>query len=430
MAGVCSYARIMARRHVTQLQWSDVDPACVPWADTDALALHRKLSAVVVGRDEDVLNDVIVEHCGAWACGWRYSADEGSIGGGVVRAWCCAPHSMVGTDDAIVARAVAGLREWRAWLEHLAGVFKQLAPPREGNSAALDRALDRALTVVLAEVTAATGAGDAWYVHAQQVLRWCLQCYGASAANADSAVSAASRGVFESWVGLDDATAARVVRSITTSTAGHVGGLDVDDVVARHCAVRAQLVAIDTPSFAARAATPRDGHMNFIAVVDSARDVVRAERMRAALRLTRNRAGAGDTIDLDLLRALHAVAVPDAARVRSTDAFAKAGRERYGFFPELAQVCSDALGEADDVTQPVLFRAARAYLDVCCFHPFIDGNARAARLLFEFIIAREHLMFNDVDALFRYPIAGGELPAAQAFVTLVHKLGVVHCTRA
>ncbi|WP_322975700.1 Fic family protein [Actinacidiphila glaucinigra] len=46
-------------------------------------------------------------------------------------------------------------------------------------------------------------------------------------------------------------------------------------------------------------------------------------------------------------------------------------------------------------------RAARAYLDVCFFHPFDDGNARCAFLALVFVLAREGVALNGVGLLRR-----------------------------
>lgn len=41
-------------------------------------------------------------------------------------------------------------------------------------------------------------------------------------------------------------------------------------------------------------------------------------------------------------------------------------------------------------------RAARAYLDVCFFHPFADGNARSALLALVFILATDAIVLDQV----------------------------------
>ncbi|MGW6646680.1 Fic family protein [Streptomyces iakyrus] len=45
---------------------------------------------------------------------------------------------------------------------------------------------------------------------------------------------------------------------------------------------------------------------------------------------------------------------------------------------------------------PLTARAARVYLDVCFFHPFDDGNARAAFLTLVFVLAREGIALDRV----------------------------------
>lgn len=50
---------------------------------------------------------------------------------------------------------------------------------------------------------------------------------------------------------------------------------------------------------------------------------------------------------------------------------------------------------------PVTARAARAYLDICFFHPFDDGNARSAFLILLFVLAREGITLNGVGLLRR-----------------------------
>ncbi|WP_189912906.1 Fic family protein, partial [Streptomyces albogriseolus] len=46
-------------------------------------------------------------------------------------------------------------------------------------------------------------------------------------------------------------------------------------------------------------------------------------------------------------------------------------------------------------------RAARAYLDICFFHPFDDGNARSAFLALVFVLAREGVALEAVGLLRR-----------------------------
>jgi hypothetical protein len=49
-------------------------------------------------------------------------------------------------------------------------------------------------------------------------------------------------------------------------------------------------------------------------------------------------------------------------------------------------------------------RAARVYLDICFFHPFPDGNARAARLALDHVLTREGLALRVADPAFVFPL--------------------------
>ncbi|MGP4088928.1 Fic family protein [Streptomyces sp. KR55] len=83
---------------------------------------------------------------------------------------------------------------------------------------------------------------------------------------------------------------------------------------------------------------------------------------------------------------------------RTLPAFSKGGRERYGLHAGTRERFEECLAQASaagtDVPLPA--RAARAYLDVCFFHPFDDGNGRAALLTMAFVLAREDVFLDEV----------------------------------
>ncbi|MEU9344591.1 Fic family protein [Streptomyces sp. NPDC048278] len=87
------------------------------------------------------------------------------------------------------------------------------------------------------------------------------------------------------------------------------------------------------------------------------------------------------------------------APFRADDAFAKAGRERYGLAPRTQADFASCLGETTDPDIPLAARAARVYLDVAFFHPFADGNARAALLTLVHVLAREDVVLPEVGPL-------------------------------
>ncbi|MEU0335830.1 Fic family protein [Streptomyces sp. NPDC006193] len=133
----------------------------------------------------------------------------------------------------------------------------------------------------------------------------------------------------------------------------------------------------------------RDGHG----------DTTRGSGMRAAWRSAQRDAAANRPLSFSLLAGWQKLVLdrPDVA-FRSLPAFAKGGRERYGVCegtPERFEEClSQATAPSTDVPLPA--RAARAYLDVCFFHPFDDGNGRAALLTMGFVLAREQVFLDEV----------------------------------
>ncbi|OXY91786.1 hypothetical protein BEK98_28795 [Streptomyces diastatochromogenes] len=84
------------------------------------------------------------------------------------------------------------------------------------------------------------------------------------------------------------------------------------------------------------------------------------------------------------------------APFRAADACAKAGRERYGLTSRTQADFAACLREATDPGLPL---AARVYLDVGFFHPFTDGNARAALLTLVHVLAREEIVLAEVGPL-------------------------------
>ncbi|MHB9860891.1 Fic family protein [Streptomyces sp. YIM S03343] len=101
---------------------------------------------------------------------------------------------------------------------------------------------------------------------------------------------------------------------------------------------------------------------------------------------------------------------------RQGDAFAKAGRERYGLTPHTQRNFQDCLHEAADLRVPLASRAARAYLDVAFFHPFPDGNARLAMLTLAYVLELEGVRLDQTGPLqtTRYaddPVGAADLAA-------------------
>lgn len=227
------------------LTWPDVDPARHPFDPAEApavvaglppaaavpappissgpadLAVHR-WAAEVGARWGDAMTRALVGHYGAWAGGWRWARDEGDIDGGPVGAWCCPRHSIT-TPEATVAAVVAGLVEWRGWLEDLAERFARFLPlpaaGPDGGDHARAAACERAVAHLVTTVVDRTGAGSAWYGHCVQVLGWFLTAAGIPADRSADLAQAAVGGRFGSWVGPAEGTIAEVATDLAAAAA-------------------------------------------------------------------------------------------------------------------------------------------------------------------------------------------------------------------
>ncbi|MFF8812682.1 Fic family protein [Streptomyces pactum] len=130
------------------------------------------------------------------------------------------------------------------------------------------------------------------------------------------------------------------------------------------------------------------------------RDPVRAERLLVAYALARDDAVRRTPLDFAVLaRWQREVLAVAQAPFRTGDAYAKAGRERYGLTPGTRAAFDSCLRETTDPDLPPAARAARAYLDVAFFHPFTDGNARAALLTTVHLLARDGIVLPEVGPL-------------------------------
>ncbi|MGA4844932.1 Fic family protein [Streptomyces sp. G5(2025)] len=144
----------------------------------------------------------------------------------------------------------------------------------------------------------------------------------------------------------------------------------------------------------------RDGFQAWCEGPVRRRDPVRAERLLAAHALARADAARRAPLDFALLAGWQREVLGETeAPFRVTDAYAKAGRERYGLTSRTQADFASCLREATDPNTPPAARAARACLDVAFFHPFTDGNARAALLTLVHVLAREDIVLFEVGPL-------------------------------
>ncbi|MFI2433617.1 Fic family protein [Streptomyces sp. NPDC018693] len=411
------------------LAWDDVDPSRHFFDSSSAPQVVRSLGPArrVPSRPDvpfgdpamgawsrdtgrpwaDAMSHALSEHYGRWTVGWRWAHDEGDFDGGPVGSWCC-PRDSITTPEETLARVVAALCEWREWLESLAGWFD--AYPLDLTDVEDQRILwERAARNLILQVTDRTGCGSGWHGHCHQVLTWFLSRWGVAPGLAQELVDEAIGGRFASWTGPDpevvDDVAERLALSLRPDD--QAGSPEpAPDHLERWLAVRETVPWLEAAdSGGEKPVVPlRDGVAEYIRAFDGALDPVRAQGLLAAVELLRDDAARGALLDFDLLQRWqqHVLGTPQPPLFRDLPAFAKQGRERYGIGPDtrarldacLAQSARDA-----ERPLPLTARAARAYLDVCFFHPFHDGNARSAFLALVFVLAREGVGLDGVSLL-------------------------------
>lgn len=419
------------------LRWDDLDPAAHPWDPQNARAAVEQLvgeaasvpsSKRDLGALELALDRAFAIAHGAWSGGWRWAATEPG-GGGPVRGYCCARDSLFrGGEKAgeTTARVLAAMADWRLYLEECAALFAGLRT--ETYDLAIARAVERAAARILPLVVGRTNGEDAWYATFATTLVWYLESAGYDRARVRDVVHAVTRGRFESWiVPADDVAALAYVE-----LGERVNDLEVmrapepRDALAEWMGIRFSAFA-NLPEPRAMSAVRVDGHDVFVERLDRARDPVRAERMSAALVLARDTARRGVPLTFDQLAECQAIVLGRPVALRAGDAFAKGGRDRYALLPDLADRFTAALADANQRSTEVTLRAARVYLDVCFFHPFDDGNARAARIALDYVLTAAGLALHAADPLFVIGRDAGDARGAWAFAYALGQLaGTAH----
>jgi hypothetical protein len=411
------------------LRWCDLDPTGRAFDPAPARALIGALLSGARSKDQDRdasesgVDRALLAEYGAWASGWCWAASEPG-GGGPVRGWCCAQHSLFRADDAdamaSVDRVVAALCEWRAFLEELAALFAELRGLASG--ASIEEGVEYAAGALLPLIVARTSAEDAWYSTFGRVLGWYLESAGQDPARFHAAVASLVAGRFQSWVEpeieVGQAACAELGREIARIAAQRDAP---PDALAAWRAMRRRAYAHATPD-ETHDPVLVDGHLRFIDRVDRARDPLRADRLLAALQACRASARDHESLTFERLAEWQSIVLDAPVDLRTRDAYAKGGRERYAAEDGLRRSFAEAIEQANDGSTPVSVRAARAYLDVCFFHPFDDGNARAARLAMDHVLTRAGMGLHAADPLFTVARAAGDERGARALGFLVEHL--------
>jgi Fic/DOC family len=413
---------------VHYLRWCDVDPAGRAFDPgparriAEGLILGAKTPPPVDALQVSIDRAFLAEY-GAWASGWTWATSEPG-GGGPVRGWCCARDSLFRKGDrdasASVDRVVAALSEWRAFLEALAVDFAALHQATAGLS--IDEGVERAAGRLLPLIVERTGAEDAWYATFERVLGWYLESAGHDPEAFRDAVRGVVSGRFASWVEPDADTARTACTELGYEVALTAAAAPATrDALAAWRGVRARAFQ-NVPGARSPEPVRADGHRRYIEGPERTRDPRRAERMARALDACRASARRDHPLTFERLAAWQAIVLGAPAAFRSTDAHAKHGRERYPLDAETRPGFVAALEEANAAGTPVSVRAARVYLDVCFYHPFDDGNARAARLALDHVVTRAGLTLHAVEPLFVVAPAAGDRDGAASLAWLVEYL--------
>jgi Fic family protein len=148
-------------------------------------------------------------------------------------------------------------------------------------------------------------------------------------------------------------------------------------------------------------------------------DIAREARFLSALARVRALADAREPLTWARLTEVQAEVLGKPVGFRTGEAFAHGGAHRYLYTPDLEEMFIRKVeADAKDGCHPVA-QAVRLYLDLAFFHPFPDGNARAARLGFEFCLRRAGLPTPPLAPWVLLPKPPGDAERYVRFVRLV-----------
>ena len=373
-----------------KLRWADVAPEKRRFDElrasqmvSEQLRVHDRSHDKEYGSHflESCLDQLLVQEFGVWISGWR----SGEEGGPVL--------TELRREDPPVRQTLcvmARIREWRYFLEAVDSLISNYPLSSRGG---IGRGVQKAAARLIPLVLQRTRAQNAWYRTCALALNWYLEAFGAGSRKSREVIRQTLSGQFDSWVQPSVASQNEAVRQVSEAVASIEPVAEPEDCLAHWLEVR-------EPPERQFAYYPEeypplrgDGHFRYI------REREKDNRMLEALREARQWARGERALTLNVLRQWHSIFrnEPQAA-LRTTDALANRGRERYGV--EHLPKFTEKLSEANDTNLAPPWRGALAYLDICFFRPFADGNARLARLALDAILLRAGYALNYVEPVF------------------------------
>lgn len=329
---------------------------------------------------ESCLDQLLVQHFGVWISGWRSGPDGGPV------------LTELNPDDPPVRQSLAvmaRIREWRSFLESVESLISEY-PLSLGRG--ISRSVQKVAARLIPLALQMTRAQNAWYRTCALALNWYLEAFGIGDRKSRAVVDKTFSAQFSDWKQPPVATQNSVVRQISEAVA-ETSPLETEDCLERWLQLR------EPPErqfeYFPESYPPLrgDGHFKYI------REVEKDERMLEALRTSRQWARGEEPLTFAVLREWQALLLNDPeVGLRTTDASARRGRERYGV--EHLSRFNGKLMEANEPHLRTPWRAALTYLDICNFRPFPDGNTRLARLALDGILLRDGYALNYIEPVF------------------------------
>ncbi|EKU99872.1 hypothetical protein Lepto7375DRAFT_1957 [Leptolyngbya sp. PCC 7375] len=131
-------------------------------------------------------------------------------------------------------------------------------------------------------------------------------------------------------------------------------------------------------------------------------------------------AGSGNKLTFDRMCEVQKYVVSnDQAKFRQCAAYTSIRHERYAYFSSLENIFRTKVSVDDGDDCHPLIKAVRLYLDIIFFHPFGDGNARAAMLWFAFYALRYRFNVPDFRKLHGFGFVPGNKACYWMFSAVV-----------